>query len=308
MVRPLAAQLPTVTLRDLRHCYRNWLSVAVAVGVLRRVPRRVVLAANGQTLGAPGTLRRVFALADAVGTGWTAERGAEGFLTVRPPGGPSLDCRWTRGYDLENAVEVFRDRVYPADVAGSLVVDVGAGIGDSPLFFAANGASRVLAFEPNPESREIARRNVARTPWASRIELRGEALAAHDGTGVLRLPAEVPSAASLSPVPAVTERWRFDAELPVPTISLDRAIRAVPEPRVGLLKVDCQGAEYEVLGAVSPATLARVDRIVVEFGNGVQHLASELTGAGFLVESQGDPRGYLTARRPPPRTGEPSMR
>ena len=46
--------------------------------------------------------------------------------------------------------EVFVNQVYQADVSGGIVVDIGAGFGDSSLYFAMNGAQMVLAYEPNP--------------------------------------------------------------------------------------------------------------------------------------------------------------
>ena len=45
--------------------------------------------------------------------------------------------------------EIFRDGIYDIDVKGRTVVDVGAGIGDSPVYFALNGARKVYAFDVN---------------------------------------------------------------------------------------------------------------------------------------------------------------
>jgi len=43
--------------------------------------------------------------------------------------------------------EIFRDGIYDVDVKGRTVVDVGAGIGDSSIYFALNGAKKVYAFD-----------------------------------------------------------------------------------------------------------------------------------------------------------------
>jgi len=53
-------------------------------------------------------------------------------------------------YDINGPAafgEIFRDRVYDVDVKGKTVVDVGAGVGDSSIFFTVKGAKKVYAFD-----------------------------------------------------------------------------------------------------------------------------------------------------------------
>jgi methyltransferase, FkbM family len=46
------------------------------------------------------------------------------------------------------------------DVTNRTVVDVGAGIADTAIYFALRGAKRVIAFEPFPKIFDIAQKNV----------------------------------------------------------------------------------------------------------------------------------------------------
>lgn len=252
---------------------------------------------TGEHPGPTADAGRVFALADAIGSGWTARGEPGSLLVVRPPGGPSFAVRWSSGFDLENAIEVFRDEVYRSDVHARVVVDGGAGTGDSALYFCEQGARRVYAFEPHPESFALAVRNVRASGWGERVDLREEALAGEDGNPELAFPADVLSAASLRPVPQSEARWKFGARLRVRARSLDSIVAGIPEDRIGLLKLDCQGAEYGILAAASSRTLARIDQIVLEYGRGTQDLPTRLAAEGYRVETSGTVRGYVRAQR-----------
>jgi len=59
--------------------------------------------------------------------------------------------------------EVFCDQVYgklSGDVGGKTIVDVGAFIGDTAIYFSKKGAKEIYAFEPNKESFELAKQNL----------------------------------------------------------------------------------------------------------------------------------------------------
>jgi len=50
-------------------------------------------------------------------------------------------------------IEIFEEGMYEmVDVKGKVVVDVGAHIGDSTIYFALKGAKRVFAIEPHPDA------------------------------------------------------------------------------------------------------------------------------------------------------------
>ncbi|AYN75621.1 FkbM family methyltransferase [Saccharolobus solfataricus] len=49
---------------------------------------------------------------------------------------------------------------YDVDVKNREVVDVGANIGDTPIWFSINGARHVYAFEPLPEIYSLALENI----------------------------------------------------------------------------------------------------------------------------------------------------
>ena len=91
-------------------------------------------------------------------------------------------------------------------------------------------------------------------------------------------------------------------------ISLDTLFAHHDVIRCHLLKLDCEGAEYDILYAASRPTLDRIDAIAADYHVGLNdHTPAELTAfleaAGFLVTATGlvdAEGGYLYARRHPP--------
>ena len=56
--------------------------------------------------------------------------------------------------------------------------------------------------------------------------------------------------------------------IPVPATTLDRLFEDHRIGRCDLLKIDCEGGEFEILFAAGPGTLARVRRICLEYRDG----------------------------------------
>lgn len=81
-------------------------------------------------------------------------------LSIKP--GIKLGWRYEYGYWIKNGVKfkhmhrpilrVFKSSEYDVDVAGKIVVDVGAYVGDSVIYFATRDTEKVIAIEPRPEA------------------------------------------------------------------------------------------------------------------------------------------------------------
>jgi FkbM family methyltransferase len=179
---------------------------------------------------------------------------------------------------------------------GWVVVDIGAGIGEFSLLAAREGA-RVMAFEPFPGSCDLLRENVRRN--AADVWVQECAIAGASGAVVL----------DVGPSDSVYYRsMRGDRAngIAVPALSLADALDRWGADRVDLLKLDCEGAEYDILGGAGPDVLARVDRIVLEYhdwdGHTHMELVELLERAGFAVRAAPNRTypaiGYLWADRP----------
>jgi FkbM family methyltransferase len=155
--------------------------------------------------------------------------------------------------------------------AGERVVDGGANVGAFAVLAARAGAE-VVAYEPNP-------------PTFGALELNAAGLA------VRCVRAALVGEASADGVVAFTVGASADTQgrvggagpsLEVPAVALADAIG----DGCDLLKLDCEGAEFELLAATPAETLRRVRRIACEvhgWAGSVAALEEGLSAAGFAV-------------------------
>jgi FkbM family methyltransferase len=193
-------------------------------------------------------------------------------LTLRT--GVRFRCRGLKTTDYGVAVDVFHNHAYrsprPLDASPRHIVDLGANVGFSLLHWlhAAPGV-QVVAYEPHPAHVAALRRNLALNDWTSRVDVRQAAVGTRPATATL---SDRGSSSSLTPgAPGI--------EVPVVDLYAD-----VNGP-VDILKVDIEGAEYELLDDPRLAELApRV--IVVEWHGetGYDRLAGRLAPLGYEVE------------------------
>jgi hypothetical protein len=92
----------------------------------------------------------------------------------------------------------------------------------------------------------------------------------------------------------------------VKTQSLAEVFEEHAVKRCDMLKLDCEGAEFEILLTLDRAILERIDSISMEYHDGVtsaghRDLEVALTGAGFVVNRVANPvhanLGYIHADR-----------
>lgn len=201
---------------------------------------------------------------------WLARPGGEP-LVVRLRGGPVLRAR-RRTTDRWILSEVFLTDLYAPDARfrvqpGDRVVDVGAHVG----YFTAYAASahpdvRVASFEPAPESRERLHETLKLNGLESRVKVLPLAVAGSAGLRRL-LVHDLPERNSLleeSPPEGDAIRARVDVE----TVDLGGALALSGFEACDLLKMDCEGAEYEILDAATDDDLRRFRRMVIEYHEG----------------------------------------
>jgi FkbM family methyltransferase len=228
---------------------------------------------------------------------------AAGSKTIRLRSG--LAFRVRGAMDVWSIKETFLDRFYErcgfVVQPGWTVIDVGAGLGDFTLFAARVENTRVLAFEPFPESFTLLKENVALNQ-AKNIDIFPEAVGSVEGTLLLDLAGGEPLQFQSRNSP-ITQP---DSQIAVRARALSEAILQTKQGTCDLLKLDCEGAEYDILMKSSPETLAKIQRIVLEYHDGVtayshHDLVQLLHGRGFKVQSFPNPvhgnLGYLRAER-----------
>ena len=199
-------------------------------------------------------------------------------------------------HDLITVFVIFVRQDYGRLPSAGTVVDIGANIGAFSLLAARQGATRVLAFEPNAAAHACLQRNVAENGLDAVVRARRLAVTALAGEEV-RFPV-APSA--YNRIAGQGEDAEYET---VETTSLSRIVANEAPGGIDLLKLDCEGSEYDILFA-SDAPLQQVREIRMEYhcGRG-EELRGYLTSRGFRItrmQSEGALTGMLFARRADP--------
>jgi len=138
---------------------------------------------------------------------------------------------------------------------GKLFVDVGANLGRYEVLLGKN-YERVIAIEPSPENMSFLKRNVANVK-VKNIEFLQCAVSGQNGTATLFYGEHCGAHTLMS--------TNLNVEgLQVKTVTLDTLLKR--EDNVDLVKVDVEGAEWEVLEG-SKEVLPKIKRWVVEVHN-----------------------------------------
>lgn len=156
-------------------------------------------------------------------------------------------------------LEVVVDDCYRMDILVSelgstacQVFDVGAHVGSFTAALAkALPGAQVTAFEPAADRVAYLRRNVLGNNLADRVTVVPAAVAGHAGRSTL-LGGEV-----------VADSAGADGEV-IDLVAFDDVMDGIEGP-IDLLKMDCEGGEYDIVASASEAALRRIDRLVLEY-------------------------------------------
>jgi FkbM family methyltransferase len=191
--------------------------------------------------------------------------------------------------------EVFLEDTYLAGMeiplpARPIIVDVGANAGFFSLFAASlfPGAT-VYACEPVPANFQQLTRNRERNGKRD-IFCLPMAVCNHDGEVFLNFVLEenFTTAATI-----VGNGEGTDKGLTVPCVTLATLFQTHGIDRCDLLKLDCEGAEFDILYGCAPEFFSRIERIAMEVHEGphekndMQALAAFLESQGFVVRHRG---------------------
>jgi len=129
----------------------------------------------------------------------------------------------------------------PLSVEGRVVVDVGAFVGDSAIYFALRGAKKVVAVEPHPGAYAEMLDNIKLNHMESVIIPVNAGLASKPGKICIGNIGGVEDT-------AVTYHRPGDCPKTVPVVTLGELIsRFGINPNDAVLKMDCEGCEFDVI-------------------------------------------------------------
>jgi FkbM family methyltransferase len=157
------------------------------------------------------------------------------------------------------------------NIKDKYVVDIGANIGDSAIYFGLNGAKHVYAFEPYPYSCKIASRNIKLNKMESKITIINKACSSFKNSFIID-----PNFKNVSNIKI--KNFKFGKRINM--ISLENIARNYHIIN-GALKIDCEGCEYDIILNSSNDVLRKFSNIIIEYHKGYVNLKRKIENAGF---------------------------
>lgn len=234
-------------------------------------------------------------------------------MNLTPPGiqtvrlrSHGLQFRVRGAMDVWSIKETFLDRFYEKHgftiQPHWKIIDIGAGLGDYTLYAAVTQpTSQVFSFEPYPESFVLMQENL-RLNAINNVQAFEKAIGAVSGELILDLSSNEP----LQFQSQLKQAVHIAKSLSVSSLSLVDALAKLGLESCDLLKLDCEGAEYDILFGAPQPVLEHIQRIVMEYHDDLnQYNHADLTRflkeRGFVVELFPNPvhayLGYLRAIR-----------
>ena len=187
--------------------------------------------------------------------------------------------------------EVFLDRCYVRGLKlppRPVVVDVGGYIGDFALFAVkCLNARRVVVCEPSPRNWELLKLNVTANHYGDRIQMVNKAVANQE---CVMMNVDAPDRQQ-----ARVSAYGFSDALrtAIPAVSLTQLITDHQLNEIDLLKLDCEGAEYEILLTTPTKVYKLISHLVFEFheiedhGAMLKSVRQRLHDEGFSLTTRG---------------------
>jgi FkbM family methyltransferase len=191
--------------------------------------------------------------------------------------------------DIVTVFLIFARRDYGEIAPGTTVVDIGANIGIFAVFAGLAGARTVYAFEPSAASFEYLVANIRANGLDGVVIPDRRAV-----VGRPRANIKFPKSSSVlnAILPDSTQGDAFDV---VPAVTLGEI--AADQRSIDLLKLDCEGGEYEILFDSPVPDVRRSAEIRMECHKGPrEQLIACLTAMGFVIRQstdEGEGVGYL---------------
>ncbi len=179
------------------------------------------------------------------------------------------------GNTLRLIKEQFIEQQYSwLEVKNKVVIDIGANVGDSAIYFALKGAKHVYAFEPYPYSYGIATQNVRLNGLEGRITLLNE------GCGKEKRKIKIDVSYKNF---GGTDLKNFENGTNINITTLGELVKRFDISSEAVLKIDCEGCEYGVLLNTENSNLRKFKQIQIEYHYGYLNLKKKLEDAGFNV-------------------------
>ncbi len=202
--------------------------------------------------------------------------------------------------DLSVMIETYVDKLYDGDYRGMSIVDIGGYIGETAIFFAQKGAKRVFCVEPAPDNLVLLNQNVSQSSLGDRIVVIEAAVLSRDGKVSFYTDQSHYPSFHVAQFHEFMRRYLSEGAVTnVKAMSFDKLLAYTGLEEVDLVKLDCEGAEYDILLNTPDSVLRQVCRYIIEYHNGPDSLMKRLESLGYKVKDKfrGGQMGLLYAER-----------
>ena len=173
--------------------------------------------------------------------------------------------------------------------AGKVVIDIGANIGDSAIYFASRLADRVIGLEPFPQTYELAKHNVHINNLDETITILNLAIASDER--IVFVDSDAKDTAGKTPLKTIyspsDKNWTS-----VPTITLDKLFDLYKLSEA-ILKIDCEGCEFEVIPTLNSEISAKIPCIIMEYHADPNSIIEKLQSLGYKVSTKKSGKGGI---------------
>jgi len=143
---------------------------------------------------------------------------------------------------------------------GWIILDIGAGLGDFTVFAAQRTPhGRVVAYEPAPDSVALLEKNLGLNRIKN-VDVHPYAVSRHAG----ELSLDVSGGVAVQ-YRTVGETSHAGGKITVRSVALADVLAGLPDGTCDFLKMDCEGAEYDMLLYLDEVSLRRIRRICLEY-------------------------------------------
>jgi FkbM family methyltransferase len=257
------------TIRLYRNAYKNFLGILLGI-MRKRYPIRTKLRKSNIALVLQSETEIAFIAHTQVNENIRYDTTSKQItLSFLEYGEKVRSLNFLDGKKSGDIVDIFFKNIYRhLVVPGASVIDIGAQIADSSIYFAAKGARRVVAVEPLITNYQIAMRNIALNGMSHQISL------------ILAACGSRSSSDSSN-----EEYFESGDRTRVPTLSLEEilGLNQMDKDEKLVLKVDCEGCEYRIIFDAKDETLRRFSHLQIEYHSGYRNLKKKLENLGFKV-------------------------
>ena len=195
---------------------------------------------------------------------------------------PESGLQFYNGISNGDLFGIFYEKDYDfLPVKDRVVIDIGANIADSSIYFAMREARKVIALEPFPKNFEIAQKNIALNGFADKIELLNAGCCGGQSSKDIVLDASAKGANCQTMQSSSGSNIHF--------YNLGELVDKYSANSPAVLKLDCEGCEYDIILSNDRSVLGKFSHVQIEYHYGHRDLKKHLISAGFAV-SYTDPK------------------